>query len=117
MPNDDPLVMGTQNYANIIQPNDAQAYLQTDTTNCPTTPTQLALPPIVESVTSEVASTSHPNVPHADQQQELQNPSTDPFDNKEEYVGVDDEHLVGVSIPEPAIVQALATTPDEKAED
>ncbi|XP_048537515.1 uncharacterized protein LOC125516072 isoform X2 [Triticum urartu] len=117
VPNDDPLVMGTQNYANIIQPNDAQAYLQTDTTNCPTTPTQPAPPPIVESVTSEVGSTSQPNVPHADQQQELQNPSTDPFDNEEEYVGVDDEHLVGVSIPEPAVVQALATTPDEKAED
>lgn len=117
VPADDPLVMGTQNCANTIQPNDAQAYHQTNSTNCPTRPTQPAPPPVVESATSEVGSTSQPNMPHADQQQELQNPSTDPFYYEEEYVGVDDEHLVGVSIPEPTVVQAPATTPDEKAED
>jgi len=110
VPADNPLVMGTQNCQNTIQPNDAQADHQTDTQNCPVSP------PIAESVTSEVGSTREPNVAHADQQQP-QNRSAVPFDNKEEYVLVDDEHLVGLSIPEPLIVQPPAPIPDEESED
>jgi hypothetical protein len=101
---DDPLVMGTESC-----PNDVQ--------HVPTTPTQPAAAPIAESVASEVGSTSQPNAaaaPIADQPQEPKNPPTDPFDNEEEYVGVDDEHLVGVSIPQ-HVVLASAVAPVEEA--
>lgn len=98
---DDPLVMGTQNC-----PNDVQHAL--------TTPTQPASAPTAESVASEVGSTSQPNVAHADQQQQPENPSTNPFDNEEEYVGVDDEHLVGVSIPQ-YVLEASAVAAVEEA--
>ncbi|CAM0877629.1 unnamed protein product [Alopecurus aequalis] len=98
---DDPLVMGTHNCPNNDQP-------------APTTPTQPAPNPIAESVASEVGSTSQPNATHAEQPHQPANPSADPFDNEEEYVGVDDEHLVGVSIPE-FFVEASAVAPEEEA--
>jgi hypothetical protein len=52
-------------------------------------------------------------VAQADQTQQPENPFN-PFDNEEEYVGVDDEHLVGVSIPE-HIVEASSVAPEEEA--
>ena len=84
---DDPLVMGTHN----DQP-------------APTTPTQPAPPSLADSAQSEVGSTSQSNAPttsqpNADQPEQPGDPSADPFDNEEEYVGVDDEHLVSVTIP------------------
>jgi hypothetical protein len=93
VPADDPLVIGTK--------------------SSPGTTTQPAHQPTTESVTSEVGSTSQPNVAQADQTQQPENPFN-PFDNEEEYVGVDDEHLVGVSIPE-HIVEASSVAPEEEA--
>ncbi|KAK1692720.1 hypothetical protein QYE76_009417 [Lolium multiflorum] len=80
---------------------------------CPGIITQPAHQPTTESVTSEVGSTSQPNVAQADQTQQPENPFN-PFDNEEEYVGVDDEHLVGVSISE-HIVEASSVAPEEEA--